>query len=319
MTARVGCEVMKRRYVTADVFTKEMFGGNPVAVVLDAEGLSTAQMQAIALEFNYGETTFVLPPRDPTHTAHVRIFTARAEVPFAGHPNVGTAFLLAREREAAGDPVADAFVFEEAAGLVPLTLIRDRGVTVGAELRAPEPLSVRSQVSCELAAQCLSLPSGDITMEAHPPQVLSVGLPFLVVELASRDALRAAKPNLTAYQALLPLDGADGIYAYTARDREASSAAEVVLHARMFAPFDGTLEDPATGSATAATIARLAQLRPSVADRRWRVHQGVDMGRPSLLLGRTTVRNGDLESVHVGGTCVAVMEGTFTLVGDGQR
>ena len=100
---------MRRRYVTADVFTHEMFGGNPVAVVLDAEGLSTNQMQAIALEFNYGETTFVLPPRDPAHTAHVRIFTARAEVPFAGHPNVGTAFLLAREREARGDPRVDAF------------------------------------------------------------------------------------------------------------------------------------------------------------------------------------------------------------------
>ena len=87
---------MKRRYVTADVFTDRMFGGNPLAVVLDAEGLTTAQMQAIALEFNYSETTFVLPPRDSAHTAEVRIFTPRTEVPFAGHPNVGTAFLLAR-------------------------------------------------------------------------------------------------------------------------------------------------------------------------------------------------------------------------------
>jgi trans-2,3-dihydro-3-hydroxyanthranilate isomerase len=308
---------MKRRYVTADVFTREMFGGNPVAVVLDATGLSTAQMQAIALEFNYGETTFVLPPRDLTHTAQVRIFTARAEVPFAGHPNVGTAFLLAREREARGDPELDAFVFEEIAGLVPLTLIRERGVTVGAELRAPEPLSVRSQVSREIAAQCLSLRSEDIAVGTHPPQILSVGLPFLVVEVATRDALRAAKPNLTAYQALLPLDGADGIYAYVVEDREAAPTAEAVLHARMFAPFDGALEDPATGSATAATIARLAQLGSSATvDRQWRVHQGVDMGRPSLLLGRTVSRNGGVVSVHIGGTCVAVMDGVFTLAGD---
>jgi trans-2,3-dihydro-3-hydroxyanthranilate isomerase len=308
---------MKRRYVTADVFTREMFGGNPVAVVLDAAGLSTAQMQAIALEFNYGETTFVLPPRDSTHTAQVRIFTARAEVPFAGHPNVGTAFLLAREREARGDPELDAFVFEEIAGLVPLTLIREGGVTIGAELRAPEPLSVRSQVSREIAAQCLSLRSEDIAVGAHPPQILSVGLPFLVVEVATRDALRAAKPNLTAYQALLPLDGADGIYAYVVEDRKAAPSAEVVLHARMFAPFDGALEDPATGSATAATIARLAQLGSSATvDRLWRVHQGVDMGRPSLLLGRTLSRGGDVVAVHVGGTCVAVMDGTFTLAGD---
>jgi trans-2,3-dihydro-3-hydroxyanthranilate isomerase len=308
---------MKRRYVTADVFTREMFGGNPLAVVLDAAGLSTAQMQAIALEFNYGETTFVLPPSDLTHTAQVRIFTARAEVPFAGHPNVGTAFLLAREREARGDPELDAFVFEEAAGLVPLTLIRERGVTVGAELRAPEPLSVRSHVSRETAAQCLSLRSEDIAVGTHPPQILSVGLPFLVVELATRDALRAAKPNLTAYQALLPLDGADGIYAYVVEDREVAPTAEVVLHARMFAPFDGALEDPATGSAAAAMIARLAQLGSSATvDRLWRIHQGVDMGRPSLLLGRTVSRQGDELSVHIGGTCVAVMDGTFTLAGN---
>ena len=294
-----------------------MFGGNPVAVVLDAAGLSTAQMQAIALEFNYGETTFVLPPRDSTHTAQVRIFTARAEVPFAGHPNVGTAFLLAREREARGDPELNAFVFEEIAGLVPLTLIRERGVTVGAELRAPEPLSVRSQVSREIAAQCLSLRPADIAVGTHPPQILSVGLPFLVVEVASRDALRAAKPNLTAYQALLPLDGADGIYAYVIENHEAAPTAEAVLHARMFAPFDGALEDPATGSATAATIARLAQLGCSATvDRQWRVHQGVDMGRPSLLLGRTVSRNGEVVSVHIGGTCVAVMDGTFTVAGD---
>jgi trans-2,3-dihydro-3-hydroxyanthranilate isomerase len=293
-----------------------MFGGNPLAVVLDAAGLSTAQMQAIALEFNYGETTFVLPPSDSNHTAQVRIFTARAEVPFAGHPNVGTAFLLAREREARGDPVLDTFVFEEAAGLVPLTLIRERGVTVGAELRAPEPLSVRSQVSRETAAQCLSLRSEDIAVATHPPQILSVGLPFLVVELATRDALRAAKPNLTAYQALLPLDGADGIYAYVVEDGEVAPTAEAVLHARMFAPFDGALEDPATGSAAAATIARLAQLGSSATvDRLWRIHQGVDMGRPSLLLGRTVSRQGDVVSVHIGGTCVAVMDGTFTLAG----
>src|ERR1700722_4617441 len=127
---------MKRRYVTADVFTKQMFGGNPVAVVLDAEGLSTAQMQAIALEFNYSETTFVLPPRDPTHTAHVRIFTARAEVPFAGHPNVGTAFLLARESGFSAAALGGEFVFEEAARLVPVRVLRDGAVVAGAELRA---------------------------------------------------------------------------------------------------------------------------------------------------------------------------------------
>src|SRR3984885_15879207 len=132
---------MQRRYITVDVFTDRAFGGNPLAVVLDAEGLSTAQMQAIANEFNYSETTFVLPPRVSEHTAHVRIFTPRIEVPFAGHPNVGTAVVVAREWEANGRAPVDRFVFEEAAGLVSMRLLRDGGVVVGAELTAPEPLS----------------------------------------------------------------------------------------------------------------------------------------------------------------------------------
>jgi trans-2,3-dihydro-3-hydroxyanthranilate isomerase len=273
-------------------------------------------MQSIALEFNYSETTFVLAPRHPTHTAHVRIFTPRIEVPFAGHPNIGTAFLLARELELHGTPTIDAFVFEEAAGLVSLRLIRDRGVTIGAELRAPEPLSIRSAVVRTVAAQCLSLPVDDIAVTIHPPQIISVGLPFLAVELGSRDALRRAKPNLTAYESLLPLDGADSIYAYTRDDTARPYSAETTLHARMFCPFDGTIEDPATGSATAATMALLATLGNGLnAERHWRVHQGVDMGRPSLLLGRTETRNGLVVATYVSGHCVPVMEGSFVLEG----
>ncbi|HXI76913.1 MAG TPA: PhzF family phenazine biosynthesis isomerase, partial [Steroidobacteraceae bacterium] len=129
---------MKRRYVTTDVFTDRMFGGNPLAVVLDAADLSSSEMQAIALEFNYSETTFVLPPDDPKHTAKVRLFTPRTEVPFAGHPNVGTAFVLARESPFAAAAAASAggiFLFEEIAGVVPLKLLREHGDTVGAELR----------------------------------------------------------------------------------------------------------------------------------------------------------------------------------------
>ena len=118
---------MKRRYVTADVFSERLFGGNPLAVVLDAQDLSTEQMQSVAREFNYSETTFVLPPQDAAHTAKVRIFTPRIEVPFAGHPNVGTAFVLAREPRFAAAADAGRFIFEEAAGLVPLTLLREEG------------------------------------------------------------------------------------------------------------------------------------------------------------------------------------------------
>jgi trans-2,3-dihydro-3-hydroxyanthranilate isomerase len=307
---------MKRRYVTADVFTDRMFGGNPLAVVLDAEGLSTAQMQAIALEFNYSETTFVLPPDNPGHTAKVRIFTPRTEVPFAGHPNVGTAFVLARESPfaaAAATSASGIFVFEEAAGLVPLRLLREHGDTVGAELRAPESLSRRSVVSREITARCLSLDPLDIATHVHAPQVVSVGLPFLVVELRTRDALRRSKPNIAAHAELLPLDGADAIFAYW-RAPDESSAAETVLHARMFSPLDGIVEDPATGSACAATIALLSTLRmDDQAELAWRIHQGVDMGRPSLLIGRTSSRDSTVIGTHIGGRCVPVLEGTLDL------
>jgi trans-2,3-dihydro-3-hydroxyanthranilate isomerase len=184
---------------------------------------------------------------------------------------------------------------------------------VGAELRAPELLYVGSRVAREPAAKCLSLQAEELAVAIHPPEIVSVGLPFLVVELASRDALRRAKPNLTAYESILPLDGADSIFAYT-RDDLARSGAEAILHARMFCPFDGSIEDPATGSATAAAIALLASLdNVPNAERHWRVHQGVDMGRPSLLLGRTETRNGLLIATYVNGRCVPVLEGSFVI------
>lgn len=308
---------MKRRYVTTDVFTDRMFGGNPLAVVLDAADLSTGEMQAIALEFNYSETTFVLPPDDPKHTAKVRLFTPRTEVPFAGHPNVGTAFVLARESPFAAAAAASAggiFLFEEIAGVVPLKLLREHGDTVGAELRAPEALSRRSVVTREVAAACLSLDAADVATHVHAPQVVSVGLPFLVVELRSRDALRRSKPNFAAHAELLPLDGSDAIFAYWRAPAESAAADSIVLHARTFSPLDGIIEDPATGSACAAAIALLATLDPrDRAELAWRIHQGVDMGRPSLLLGRTTKNQGMLTGTHIGGRCVAVLEGILDL------
>ena len=156
---------MQRRYVTVDVFTDRAFGGNPLAVVLDAQGLSTAQMQAIASEFNYSETTFVLPPRDAANDAQVRIFTVSRELPFAGHPNVGTAFVLAAQ--AAKVPAR--LRFEEGAGLVPVEILQEGGSVAGAELTAPESLSKLSQFSAEQAASCLSLSSADIRTDRHPP------------------------------------------------------------------------------------------------------------------------------------------------------
>jgi trans-2,3-dihydro-3-hydroxyanthranilate isomerase len=298
---------MHRRFVTTDVFTDRPFGGNPLAVVLDAEGLSTAQMQAITREFNYSEATFVLPPRDAANTAWVRIFTPGGEVPFAGHPNVGTAVVLAQEMAARGEVVPERFVFEEAAGLVPVRLLWHDGRVVGAELTAPERLSIRASASIDDVAACLSLKPDELDGVTHPPQVVSVGLAFLVVEVCSRDALRRAKPNHAAHERVLPPIGVDGVFAYVRGERAGE------LHARMFSPLDGMNEDPATGSATAATIALLAQLRPEAdGEFDWRVAQGVDMGRPSLLLGRTEKRAGQVVSVHVAGNAVTMMRGVLT-------
>jgi trans-2,3-dihydro-3-hydroxyanthranilate isomerase len=299
---------MQLRYVTVDVFTDRVFGGNPLAVILDAQGLNAAQMQAIATEFNYAETTFVLPPRAPEHSAHVRIFTPRSEVPFAGHPNVGTAVVLAREWQGKAGPPLNCLVFEEAAGLVPIRLIRDADAVVAAEFTAPERLTLGSRVSAPDIAECLSLTIADISLANHPPQVLSVGLPFLVVEIASHEALRRAKPNALTHERVLPPIGTDAIYCYC------RGAAAQELLARMFSPLDGIVEDPATGSAAAATLSLLASLRSERdGEMAWRIQQGVEMGRPSLLSGRTEKRNGAVVAVHIGGSAVQVMSGLLDL------
>jgi trans-2,3-dihydro-3-hydroxyanthranilate isomerase len=303
---------MQRRYITVDVFTDRAFGGNPLAVVLDAGGLSTAQMQAIASEFNYSETTFVLPPRDGTHDAQVRIFTVTNEIPFAGHPNVGTAFVLATQ---ASQPPAR-FLFEEVAGLVPVAILTKEGKPVGAELTAPQALKKLTSFSPTDAAACVSLSAAEIRTDRHVPQIVSVGMAFLVAELASRDALRRAKPEPLAFPRVVSTDGAVGVYIYTRDVPPAEKPCD--LQARMFFPGSGGLsEDPATGSATVAAAALLADLSGERdGELKLRVGQGVDMGRPSLLLTRVRKENGVIASAHVGGACVQMMEGTFRLAGD---
>jgi trans-2,3-dihydro-3-hydroxyanthranilate isomerase len=303
---------MQRRYITVDVFTDRAFGGNPLAVVLDAGGLATAQMQSIASEFNYSETTFVLPPQDRTHDAQVRIFTVNREIPFAGHPNVGTAFVLATQ---ASKPPAR-LKFEEKAGLVPVEILAEEGSVVGAELTAPQALKKLMPFSAEQAAACISLTATDIRTDRHPPQIVSVGLPFLVVEVASRDALRRAKPDASAFARTFPCDGSDAVYFYT---RDVPPAEACDLQARMFHPgSSGLSEDPATGSATVAAAALLADLASERdGELKLRIGQGVDMNRPSLLLTRVVKQNGVVASAHVGGACVQMMEGTFPLAGEG--
>ena len=174
-----------------------------------------------------------------------------------------------------------------------------------------------SHLSAEQAAALLSLPASDVRTDRHPPQVISVGLSFVAVELASREALRQARPDAAAFANTFPCDGSDAVYFYT-RDVPAGEK-PCELQARMFHPgASGLSEDPATGSATAACAALLADLDDiKDGELRLKIGQGVDMGRPSLLLTRVRKQNGAVASIHVGGSCVQMMEGTFRLDGKG--
>jgi trans-2,3-dihydro-3-hydroxyanthranilate isomerase len=300
-------------YEVVDVFTTTRFGGNPLAVILDARGLDDALMQRIAAEFGYSETTFVLPPADAQHTAQVRIFTPTAEVPFAGHPNVGTAFVLARRGEVFGRPVGMQMCFEERAGLVDVTVLRGSGDVIGAAITAPRPLEIGREVAVELVAACATLAPEDVVAAAHPPRIVSVGLSFVVAELADRAALARAKPNLTRFaeaDAAIPLsDVGFALFLYVPMPD-----APLRFSARMFAPLDNVFEDPATGSASAALAAYRAALMPEAdADVALTVEQGVDMGRPSQIRLQVHKAAGTVQSVVVGGDCVPVMRGELSI------
>lgn len=299
------------RFFTVDVFTEHRFAGNPLAVVLDAEGLSDHDMQRIAAEFGYSETTFVLPPDDPTNTARVRIFTPVTEVPFAGHPNVGTAFVLGRLGTVYGKTVGDWPRFEEKAGLVEIELRRDgAGQVNGATIRAPGPLTVGAEIEPAILAQCLSLPAQAITIAHHRPAFVSVGLKFIIAELDGLDALHRSSPDISSLERLRA-DHAD-------EDCDCATflyvrVGEGHVRARMYAPFDNVAEDPATGSASAALGAYLARLDAFSGTREILVEQGVEMGRRSLIHVEVSSDAGELRSVRVSGACADVMTGTITV------
>ena len=299
---------MPLRFETVDVFTTEQFTGNPLAVVLNAEGLTTAQMQAIAAEFNLSETTFVLPPSDPAHTATVRIFTPKGEMPFAGHPNVGTAFVLARAGTSYGHPVAgDRVVFEEKAGLVPIEILRDGAVVTGAKLASPRLLSIGAEIPVELIASACGLSVDDIETANHRPLIASCGAAFILAELKSTAALQLATAQADVFRREVAKHPVTSILIYTQVDEP-----HLDIRARMFAPQHNIPEDPATGSANVALIGLLAQLRPEpTLTLRKRIAQGVEMGRPSLLHAEATKQDGVVTATYIGGSCVPVMTGTI--------
>jgi trans-2,3-dihydro-3-hydroxyanthranilate isomerase len=297
-------------FVTVDVFTERRFGGNPLAVFPDARGLTTEQMQALAAEFNLSETTFVLPPDNPHHHARVRIFGTRSELPFAGHPNVGTGYVLARRMEKPPEHL----VFEELAGMVRVHLLRGaNGAIGGARISAPRALSIDIGIPEDIVAACAGLPPAAIATIAHTPLVVSVGIPFVVAEVASVAALTRASPDLAAFRAAAErypsLAMHFALHLYARRDGDATR-----LRARMFAPLGGTLEDPATGSANAALAALLTSLAPGEnVDLTYGIEQGMEMGRPSQITAtaRKTAEGPVLATVA--GSCVPVMKGTVEL------
>ena len=294
---------MQLEFVTVDVFTERRFGGNPLAVLPNAAGLSGAQMQAIANEFNLSETTFVLPPKDAAHTAEVRIFTPKFEMPFAGHPNVGTAFVVA-SRDG-----GDALVFEEKAGLVPIEVLRDGGVIYGARLTAPQALSRGGDIAVDIIAAACSIAPGDIETRHHAPCIASCGTRFMFAEVKTREALESARPRPDIFAQNFPVEGTTGIHLYL-RD----GADGIDISSRMFAPLHGVSEDPATGSANVALVGLLASLRPEAdLSLNIRIAQGVEMGRPSLLDASAEKRGGVVVETRIGGRCIPVMRGTIDI------
>ncbi|WP_306224760.1 PhzF family phenazine biosynthesis protein [Bosea beijingensis] len=296
---------MKRRFVTLDVFTTRRHAGNPLAVVLKSEGLDTEAMQAIAKEFNLSETVFVAPPEKPGHRAAIRIFTPGSELPFAGHPTVGTAVWLALTDEAEGK-AADMLVLEEKVGPVSCA-VSIKGSHAGHAIftlpRLPEWVGESAETA--ILAAALGLKSDDIGFESHVPAIYSAGVPFHFVPVATRDAVNRSRPDIARWPAAF---GAAGAYLYSRETAEIGHD----FHVRMFWPGTGIGEDPATGGAAAAFAgAIMAYDKPKDGDHRLVIEQGYEMGRPSQITLELSVRDGALVSARIGGSAIVVSEGVL--------
>jgi trans-2,3-dihydro-3-hydroxyanthranilate isomerase len=291
---------MTHRFIIADVFTEQAFGGNQLAVFPDARGIPDALMQAYARELNFSETTFVLPPRKDGHTHRVRIFTPTKEIPFAGHPNVGTAVVLA----AAGE--AGAFVFDEDVGTVRV-MAQAEGNRGFAELTLEHAAEIRpTDIPSARLLAMVSLPESAAGL--LPAFAMSFGLPFFVVPLKDAASVAAAKLDPGAWDAVLPPAAWSRDVYVVAGDFAPGGRLKV----RMFAPADGIPEDPATGSAAAALASSLAERLPDAdGEFAWTIEQGAEIGRPSLISAVAVKRAGRVIAVRVGGSAVIVGDGSF--------
>jgi trans-2,3-dihydro-3-hydroxyanthranilate isomerase len=309
---------MKLEFHTLDVFTTQKFGGNPLAVVLGADALTTAQMQTITKEFNLSETTFVMQPENPAHTAKVRIFFPGGEMPFAGHPTLGTAALLAELKNKPGCTFETTITLELKAGLTPVRISRiaDRiNGTLTAPIvpfHAPVPMPSIAQT-----AQALNLDPEDIGFDGHVLASCEGGPRFFYVPVKTRAVLEKSKilePHwsniLGAVNASERVTTIDAAYVYT-RGGDGPNAA---FRARMYCPTGGIAEDPATGSATVNLAAQLlTSEKLKDGTHRWQIEQGYEMGRPSDLTLEADVKSVRLTAVRVGGSAVRMMSGVLEL------
>jgi trans-2,3-dihydro-3-hydroxyanthranilate isomerase len=300
---------MTRRFFTLDVFAETALAGNPLAVVLDSDGLDDRRMQAIAREFNLSETVFVFEPRNPINTARARIFTPTREMPFAGHPTVGTAALIAHVR--AADLLASQdmrIVLEEGIGDVVCVVRQRKGRALAANFdlpKLPQRLEAPPPPIPEIA-RGLNLCPGDIGFDRHEPSLFTAGAPYLFVPVRSLDAIGRARPADMRWNA----DGGPATFLYTSEVAEVGSA----YHARMFAGGWGVTEDPATGSAAAAFAGvTIAFDHPSDGQHVLTIEQGYEMGRPSLIALGLEVEGGELQSASIGGSAVIVSSGALEL------
>jgi trans-2,3-dihydro-3-hydroxyanthranilate isomerase len=295
---------MRRRFFTLDVFTSRRFAGNPLAVVLESKNLNGADMQAIAREYNLPETVFVFPPDDPKHRARLRIFTPASELPFAGHPTVGTAVLLAHLD---GETKQRELVLAEGVGPVVCTVRpgKDGG---SASFAIPRLPNRTGRMDAAALAAAVSLDAGDLRFENFVPEAWEAGNAFVFVPVRSLDAIGRARPDMAKWPQAFDASAANGAYLYC-RDVVDPIAS---YHARMFAPKMGVTEDPATGSAAAAFAGVLAASgKFADGEHAVAIEQGVEMRRPSLIRLTLTMRGGKLAAATVGGDAVIVSEGTI--------
>ena len=309
---------MSYRYHTADIFTDRMFGGNQLAVFPDAAGLTDEQMLEITREFNFSETVFVLAPDAREHTRRIRIFTPGRELPFAGHPTVGTAFVLAATGEIPFAGGSERIVLEEIVGPITVLIRGAAGKPVFTQLTAARlPESGESPLAAKDLARLLGLEGAEVLDGMLRPEISSCGTPFLCVPLRSPDALARARVQSNVWDEISRSTAIPELYLVTqdswARDSGAPVSAGIV-RARMFAPGLGIAEDPATGSAAAALGGYLTTRADSGdSSLHWTIYQGVEMGRPSKIELEVDRHAGKVSAVHVGGESVLVSSGTFHL------